>query len=511
MASIIIDRGSDRGRIVLLENEAVTFGRSSDAIICFDDPNASRKHFSIEKLEAEYQLVDLNSHNGTYLNGEKISRRRLNFGDHIQAGSTLFSFVSNAETEERGGLFGKELGGYLIEKRLGRGGAGTVYLAKQLSMDRSVALKVLSPTRSSNPTFCENFVNEARAAGRLNHARVVQVYDVNQVEGHLFYSMEFMPGGSLGELLYHTDRLLPVGALNLLKDVASGLEYAEEKGIVHRDIKPENIMLDSRCGAKIGDLGIAISLGMDRLDPGLHGTPHYMSPEQARGEPVDQRSDIYSLGCTFYRLLSSQYPFAGPDQKTILDQQINKEPRPLTEFCEGIGKDLNRMILRMMAKKPERRYSSATALLQAVDECLELEARREKSNSGSLSKKGLTRLDLRSAENPVMLAETADRKIKILAVDDEPGVRTFVENIFSFFGCDVVTASNGQQGLKEFQSGGFDLVVTDRLMPGMNGDALSSAIKKIWAIRLPQVATRCWGRWWPPSEAITVVSPATSP
>ena len=455
----------------------MSFGRGSESIIFFDDPIASRKHFGIEKHDDEYRLVDLGSHNGTYLNSEQTREGKLKFGDHIQAGSTLFSFVSDDEAEERGGLFGKELGGYLIEKRLGRGGAGTVYLARQLSMDRPVALKVLSPSRSANPTFVKHFVNEARAAGRLNHARVVQVYDVNQVEGHLFYSMEFMPGGSLGELLYHTDMLLPVGALSLMKDVASGLEYAEEKGIVHRDIKPENIMLDSRCAAKIGDLGIAVSLGGDSTEKGLHGTPQYMSPEQARGEPVDQRSDIYSLGCTFYRLLSSRYPFPGSDKDSILDKQINEEPQPLADCCEGISDAMNRIVLRMMAKKPERRYSGATALLQAIDECIEAEMKAEVPDSGRAPRKGLTRARTKSADDPVWLAETADLKIRVLVVDDDSGVQTFVENIFTFFGCDVVTASDGNEALDEFGRGTFDLVVTDRLMPGLNGDALSSAIK----------------------------------
>ena len=201
-----------------------------------------------------------------------------------------------------------EIPGYTIERLLGQGGMACVYLAIQHSFEREVALKILSPTLAADASFCERYLRESKIVSRLVHPNIVTVYDVGAVGDFYYLSMEYVPGQDLKQSAHSLD--LPQ-RLRVIKQVARALDVAGKKGYIHRDVKPENIMLHGEDGrALLMDFGIArpadVNTGMTQTGTAI-GTPHYMSPEQARGKPVDSRSDIYSLGVVLYLLLTGRF------------------------------------------------------------------------------------------------------------------------------------------------------------------------------------------------------------
>ena len=372
----MIEKGKVKGRAVQLEGEErIYFGRDNSCHVPFEDTLASRQHFCIERKKDKFRLLDLGSRNGTLLNSDLVEKAiTLNYGDHIIAGETIFSFLTEDEAKERGGLVGQTIGGYRIEERLGRGGMGTVYRATQLSLQRPVALKILSPKLTTNQKHLDRFIQEARAAGNLAHPSVVEAYDVGNDGDTYFISMEYLPGGSMEELLLHTDKILPIGAISLIQDVARGLQYAEEKNVVHRDIKPENLMVDGEGKVKICDLGIAVGPEGGQFEGKVVGTPHYMAPEQAMGKIVDHRSDIYALGCTLYRMLAGRLPFNGASHDQILEKQVFFQPPALHTFVDEVSTELSDLVEWMMAKEPEQRTPNATILLQELARCMAIES-----------------------------------------------------------------------------------------------------------------------------------------
>ncbi|GDY14682.1 hypothetical protein LBMAG53_35600 [Planctomycetota bacterium] len=275
---------------------------------------------------------------------------------------------------------GQQLGGYQVEALIGRGGMGEVYRARQLSMDRHVALKVLSPRLArQDPQFAARFVEEARAAGRLNHGNLVAVHDVGQAplpnhgeEVH-YFSMELVDGESVKEVLVRegvcSEELVAIVMLGM----AEALCYAETVGIIHRDIKPDNIMLTSKRTVKLADLGLATQAGSqapgDRDEQGkakVMGTPLYMSPEQARAYPLDHRSDQYSLGATLFHMLTGEPPYPGDDARTIMRSHVYDEiPDPQTVRAE-VSAAWKTVCMKLMAKDPAERYANAEALRTAV-------------------------------------------------------------------------------------------------------------------------------------------------
>ncbi|MEE9393812.1 MAG: FHA domain-containing serine/threonine-protein kinase [Planctomycetota bacterium] len=369
MPRLIVDKGADRGRSVPLEEGCkVIFGRDESCEFVIADASASRRHFAIIEQNGSYFVKDLKSTHGTLVNGWAIETAKLEDGDAIRVGETVLSFV--AESGESGrGLSGKVIAGYQVQERLGRGGMGTVFRAKQIALDRDVALKVLSARYSDDKTFINRFFKEAQAAARLNHPNIVQIYDVREEKGLYLISMEMMDSGTVEELVQKEGPLPISKVMMIAKDAAQGLVYAERKGIVHRDIKPDNLMLNSDGHVKISDLGLAHDSSGDRGahgDEGIFGTPHFIAPEQARGQEIDSRADIYSLGASLYRLLSGRTPFSGDSVGEIIKKQINDEPEPLRELRPETPEDLVDLISVMMAKAPEDRFENAESLLEAV-------------------------------------------------------------------------------------------------------------------------------------------------
>jgi len=203
----------------------------------------------------------------------------------------------------------KRIGGFEVLSRVGRGGMGTVYKARQVSMNRIVALKILPPSRAKNATYVQRFLREARSAAQLSHTNIVQAIDVGNADGYYYFAMEFVDGETVQALLEREGVLDERHALTIATAVAHALDHAHRHGIVHRDVKPGNIMIDLHGAVKLADLGLARSvepIDTVTVDGVGVGTPHYIAPEQARGETdVDCRADIYSLGATLYHLLTT--------------------------------------------------------------------------------------------------------------------------------------------------------------------------------------------------------------
>ena len=272
---------------------------------------------------------------------------------------------------------GQHLAGYEVLGLLGRGGMGEVYRARQVSMDRLVALKVLVPRLAKDPAFTARFIAEARAAGKLNHANIVHVHDVgnttlpNGQEVH-YFSMELVDGESVQDILDREQRLDPARLGPVMVGTAEALAYAASLGIVHRDVKPDNILLTRDGRAKLADLGLATFAGdgpTERDEKGrvkVMGTPRYMAPEQARGLTVDHRCDQYSLGATLYHLITGAPPYDGTDGKTVMHAHVHDPIPDPHDLDPTIPEAWRQLSLRLMAKEPEERLSTATELVEAV-------------------------------------------------------------------------------------------------------------------------------------------------
>ena len=371
MALLLVERGVDKDRKVeLKQDRVIRLGRSQDCDLVLKDPMISRQHFEVEGRDGNFYIRDQGSTNGTFLNGERLEKEtRLEIGDRIEAGDTLLSFIPHERWRRQDTVTGRNIAGYLILERIGRGGMGTVYKALQLSLDRTVALKILSKNLCKDRNFIEMFVREARSAGQLNHPNIVHVYDVGKWEGVYYLSMEYMVGGSLADLVRRQGRVRVANAIPMMTDAAHGLEYAERRGIVHRDIKPDNLMLSEEGVVKIGDLGIArqIPARGSVKDQALYGSPLYMSPEQARCAEVDHRADIYSLGVTFYQILSGRTPFSGSTVKEIIIKQVKEEPPPLKEVAPDVPDSVCEVVHRMLKKNPAERYQNAGEVIKALE------------------------------------------------------------------------------------------------------------------------------------------------
>lgn len=349
-------------------------GRDAQMVVALSDPMASRHHCRIEEQNGAYQLVDLDSANGTYLNGDRVERHPLASGDRLQLGETTLTFL----VDEKDPLIGKTISGFQVLERIGQGGMGTVYKARQISLDRFVALKVLSKELVANRTFTELFHREARAAGQINHPSIVQVYDVDtvQVEGQTvtFFAMEYMPHGSVEDLLNKEKQLSLERALEIALDTARGIQFAERQGMVHRDIKPGNLMIGDGGMVKIGDLGIArrASEGnkVSQRD-GISGSPHYISPEQAMGRDLDSGADMYSLGITLYQLLAGRPPFLGSNPKEIVLKHVREELPDIGKFRPELPPAVAALIKKMTEKDRAQRYPSAEALVADLERILD--------------------------------------------------------------------------------------------------------------------------------------------
>ncbi|MEM1089615.1 MAG: serine/threonine-protein kinase [Pseudomonadota bacterium] len=258
-----------------------------------------------------------------------------------------------------------EIPGYDIQRELGSGGMATVYLAIQENLHRDVALKVMTPGLAVDETYCQRFLKEGRIAAQLNHLNLLTVYDIGVHENHYYMASEYLPGGTARDKM--NEGMTEADILHIITDIAQGLQFAHSKGFVHRDVKPGNLLFRGNGDCVLGDFGIAKAVdsntGATKLGTSI-GTPHYMSPEQAKGEKVDHRTDLYSLGVVFYEMLTGKPPFDADDPFSVALMQINEPcPEVPAEFSH-----FQPLIEKLMAKDREERYAQADDFLDDLED-----------------------------------------------------------------------------------------------------------------------------------------------
>lgn len=260
--------------------------------------------------------------------------------------------------------------GHTLIARLGRGSMGTVYKARQLSLDRIVAVKLLDEKYAGDKVLLDSFIHEARATAKLSHANIISVYTVGRTGKNYYFTMEYVEGVTLKQALLDRGRLEPVEALGIAIQAARGFDHAHRNGIIHRDVKPENLMIHTEGTLKIGDLGIAKSLGCSRQSSAgerVVGTPSYMAPEMALGNDVDHRADIYGLGATLFYMLSGAPPFTGTSTLDIINAHIHEEIPSICERVPELPQSVEDAIAYMMAKDPDDRYQSMQEVIEGLE------------------------------------------------------------------------------------------------------------------------------------------------
>jgi serine/threonine-protein kinase len=264
-------------------------------------------------------------------------------------------------------------GRYSLERELGRGGMGVVYLAREVRLDRPVAIKLLPPSKASDASLRERFLREARTAAKLSHPNVIPIHAVEEIGEFVFFAMAYIEGETLTERVRRRGPLAPSDASRVLRDVAWALAYAHQQGVIHRDVKPDNILLESSGRVLVADFGIAgVVAGAGALASGeVIGTPEFMSPEQALGEVVDARSDLYSLGVVGYFAFSGALPFEAEKATEVLAKQVTEPAPPLAAVAPLVPRRLAQAIDRCLAKEPGERPEGPAALAEQLSHALE--------------------------------------------------------------------------------------------------------------------------------------------
>ncbi len=285
-------------------------------------------------------------------------------GDTIVVDRTIF----DSKTQIRDRNIGRDIYQYLIERKLGEGGMGLVYLARHKGLDKLIALKLLPITKKTTKDVRDRFIREARIVAKLTHPNIVQVYDVGEVADYLYIAMEYVDGETMENIMTHEKAIDASEATRIVIDVCKALNKAHSENIVHRDIKPDNIMITgAERIVKVTDFGLAkthsASKKITRVGVIL-GTPYYISPEQVQGKALDIRSDIYSLGASFYYFITGRRPFEEGTPAEIMIQHVEEMPVPPDYVNPAVPRVINDTIMRMIAKNPDERYRDPDELLQ---------------------------------------------------------------------------------------------------------------------------------------------------
>jgi serine/threonine-protein kinase len=265
----------------------------------------------------------------------------------------------------------EQIAGYRLTAVLGEGAMGTVYRAKQLSLDRDVAIKVLSPELANDPAYVERFLREAKAVARLNHTNIVSGIDVGEADGLKYFVMEYADGNTVAFLINRGGPLDEERALLLAQQVTRALDHAYRNGLVHRDVKPENVIITRDGVAKLCDLGLARLEEHGPEGAAKMGTPSYISPEQARGDAdVDIRSDIYSLGATIFDMLAGRPPFEAETPGALLAKHLTQPPPSVRSLAPDVSPATEAIVAKCLAKRREDRYQTPAEMLKALDDAV---------------------------------------------------------------------------------------------------------------------------------------------
>ena len=445
MAQLLFLTGKRKGqRLAITEGKVFTVGRSSTNDLCLRDHKVSRIHCQFELANGECTLSDLNSTNGTYVNGERIKEKVLHAGDHLGIGLSSFLFegapsAKAAEPKASGAVLfcsqcggsiaskhldsghatwvsekllcvdclpkfvikqlrkaraekddkeekeeskripsenfiGKTIGGNKIAEKVADGNLGTVFRADHVTLHRPVALKILSPEVAADKTWLKSYLRRAHEGGRLVHPNTVLIYDIGEAGGVYYMAMEYVPGETLRVMVKRLKRLTPAKAVDIAIQVAHAIDHAAEHKVVHKDIKPKNILVDKLGVAKVRGFGAsafvlqAPSEVLAKALPNVRDfrfcSPEFFSPK----EQLDFRSDIYSLGATMYYMLTGAAPFHADTNRELAEKIEKEQPRPLKAVVEDVTEHLTRIVAKMMAKSPERRYQTPGELLQDLQQ-----------------------------------------------------------------------------------------------------------------------------------------------
>ncbi len=270
----------------------------------------------------------------------------------------------------------QQIPGYQILSKIGQGAMAVVFKAKQLSLDRIVAIKVLPKRLSENPEFVERFYREGRAAAKLNHPNIVAAYDVGEAGGYHYFVMEFIDGKTVYDLLTNGRRLDEQTAIRYALQCSKALHHAHQVGLIHRDVKPKNIMITQASEVKLADMGLAREMSdyeTATAEAGrAYGTPYYISPEQIRGAiHIDARADIYSLGATFYHMVTGKVPFEGPSPSAVMHKHLKETLIPPDHVIPSLSSGIGEIIEVMMAKVPDDRYPSMSEVIEDLQSVAE--------------------------------------------------------------------------------------------------------------------------------------------
>ena len=262
---------------------------------------------------------------------------------------------------------------YELLELIGQGGMADVYLAKDIILNRTIAIKILRTSLAKDPIYVTRFQREASAAAALSHKNIVEIYDVGEDEDKYYIVMEYVPGTTLKELILKRGALHYVEAIDIMKQVVGGIAKAHQLGIIHRDLKPQNILVTDSGVAKIADFGIASmqSLAQVTQTDVIMGSLHYLAPEIARGEKATVQSDIYALGIAFYELLKGEVPFNGESPVNIALKHMQDDLPSLLEFNPSIPQSVENIIIKATAKNLNDRYHNATEMLDDLNTCLD--------------------------------------------------------------------------------------------------------------------------------------------
>ncbi|MEC9046636.1 MAG: FHA domain-containing serine/threonine-protein kinase [Planctomycetota bacterium] len=360
---LTVETGPLAGTSVPLDRDAPTLiGCGDESSVRIQEPGVLEQHATVKALKG--QGFGIKAHGPVRVNGAEVQASKLTDGDVIEIGTTRIAYGEVQDDRM------PTIPGYRILGVLGQGGMGTVYRAEQTSLNRQVALKVLNRAQTKNAAFVAQFVAEARAAAKLQHPNVVSVFDVEHDGDLYYYAMELMHDGSCEDWLKQQGTMPVDRAMQVIADAAAGLAYAESLGIVHRDIKPDNLMLDQHGAVKIADLGLA-STSSEQQSERAVGTPHFMAPEQVLKQPLDHRTDLYALGCTFYRLVTGRTPFRGQTVKDILRAQVKESAEAASKVNPDVPPEVSNIIQRLMEKDAGDRYQTANALLEELETLLQ--------------------------------------------------------------------------------------------------------------------------------------------
>jgi len=338
----------------------------------------SSKMIGPQNIEVYYQLAQIHEKGKDFDEAlslyEKILAQDIQYkdvkakSDLLKKALTTVKKALKSEEKEKAtdnGLSGSPDGRYRIIKKLGQGGMGVVYQAEDSVLKRIVAYKVLPPSLKEHPAVLNSFLQEARVAAALNHPNIVTIYDTGKNARDIFITMEFVDGISLKESLEKNSNQPLSKLLEIMREICKGVAYAHSRKVIHRDIKPANVMIGKDGAVKIMDFGLAKVLSQSMADKtSVKGTPLYMSPEQILGQNVDHQSDVYSLGCSFYRMVTGRPPFIQGD---VYYHHLHTQPTPPKQLNTRLPDSMNRIILRAIEKTKEKRYKSAEELLADLD------------------------------------------------------------------------------------------------------------------------------------------------